>query len=194
MFSSFSISFQSFNTLLCYFRPNFNNAAHRTKITSFPAICHSPVYTFKGRINSFYQTITEVLQMHRGFLEHPSSHECSLCSCVQGCARGQTNKSWMDFSSSLSKDSGSSVPLSLRLLSIPLSWSPCCAKCFHLVSYSRPLIKTLESFDTDITFTCPRNPRSVQCQFCIGSYLLSSIRHLLIHLMYVPALLNSANV
>lgn len=109
MFSSFSISFQSFNTLLCYFRPNFNNAAHRTKITSFPAICHSSVYTFKGLINSFYQTITEVLQMHRGFLEHPSSHECSLCSCVQGCARGQTNKSWMDFSSSLSKDSGSSV-------------------------------------------------------------------------------------
>lgn len=53
---------------------------------------------------------------------------------------------------------------------------------------------TGELWYSDFTFIFPRNHRSIWCQFSIENYLLSSVRHLLIHLMYILMSLNSANV
>jgi len=195
-FSNFSMSFRSFNTIFCYLRPGFSNTACKSKIISFPVIHYSLAYIYKGHINSFCRVVTSA-SMRRGFSEHCSLHPTSgtrtpTCRAVplhrptcsfDGLHVLFTTRLSFPIASLLS----SSLHTTLLIFVLCKDFSSCV------------LLQTIDTNNGELwylhlTLMCPRNHGSVQSSFSINSDLLSSVRHFIIHLMYILMLLNSANV
>lgn len=174
-----------FNTMFCYLRLAFNDAAYKSKITSFPVTQYSLAYIFTDHINPFRQVIT-VGSMCRGLLE-PYSLRSMSTTCTPAC-RAATNTSFDGF---LVLFTGRFSFPSISLLSSPLHTT---LLVFVLCKNFPPCV--LQQWRAlGLTLNCNwlRNHRSVQPWLSIDSYLLSSVRRFVIHLTCILMLLNRAN-